>query len=260
MRELDGWFILFQPRYRIPSVFDLHSRGLFSDKPSVTQSYGARLLVNDRLQVALEYRLLKEKRGVSNGVLHAWATEQGILVLQDDMSLDCSAVAEVVGNDAAGREINKIYEQFCKDYMHVDSDRRIDIPALERKLLASLSEAKRLIREELKLKNGKWVASRVPALSGQFFRWQEGKVAEDLFDAYLAQGGVESESTLITKVAQFYTISDTKTSDGLERFDGGKWTSEDEIWECWVGFAGSEDEARRIVQAMEKVFRSVDVS
>jgi hypothetical protein len=37
--------------------------------------------------------------------------------------------------------------------------------------------------------------------------------------------------------------------------DGNQWTSEDEMWDCRIAFAGSEPEDKRVCQTMEAVFR-----
>jgi hypothetical protein len=255
MRAMDGWFLLSQPKYRVPGVFDLHSRGLFREQPSVTHQYGARMLVNEKLHVAVEYRFLKPDNTAHGGTLYTFATRQGVLTLDEKMSLDLIAVNAKVADADAWKEIKKVYEQWCQDYIPMDGQGGVDVPALERKLQASIGEAKRQVREELKRKNGSWVASRAPALAGRFFRWQEGQIAEDLFEVYSVQGGKDTETGLMNKAAQFVTICDTTEPDGLGRADGESWQSEDEIWECWVGFAGSEEEARRVVRSMVMVFR-----
>jgi|WetSurMetagenome_2_1015567.scaffolds.fasta_scaffold321133_1 hypothetical protein len=252
MRAMDGWFLLSQPKYRVPGVFDLHSRGLFREQPSVTHQYGARMLVNEDLRVALEYRFLKPDNTVHEGTFYTFATRQGILILDEKLSLDLIAVNAEVADADAWKEIKGVYEQWCRDYIPTDGQGGVDIPALERKLQASIGDAKKQLREELKRKNGTWVASRAPAQAGRFFRWQEGQMAEDLFEVYTVQGGEDTEAGLIKKAAQLITIYDTTEPDGLVRADGESWHSEDEMWECWVGFAGSEDEARR-------VFRSLDI-
>jgi hypothetical protein len=36
------------------------------------------------LQVAIEYRSIKEERGIVNGVLYAWVTESGIVALRGE--------------------------------------------------------------------------------------------------------------------------------------------------------------------------------
>ncbi len=61
MRPFDGWFVIGETKYRTPSVFDLHNRGYFASEPSVTHQYGARMLVNQQLELAIEYRFLEKK-------------------------------------------------------------------------------------------------------------------------------------------------------------------------------------------------------
>jgi hypothetical protein len=255
MRQLDGWFLLSQPKYRVPGVFDLHKRGLFQEKPNITHRCGARILVDEKLRVGVEFRYLKEDKTVDKGFFYACSTSQGIMILDENRSLDMIALMAEVADAEAWQEVKRVYDQWCRDYIPTLEQGGVDVPAMERKLRASLGEAKKQIREELKRKNGVWVASRAPALVGRFFQWQEGQLAEDLHEVYTVQGGDDSETGLINKAAQFLTICDTTESNGLERADGARWENEDEIWECWIGFAGSEEEAKVVVRSLEKVFK-----
>jgi len=49
----NGWFILQQPQYKTPSVFDLHERGSFTSMPSVTRENDACLIINEDNQVSV---------------------------------------------------------------------------------------------------------------------------------------------------------------------------------------------------------------
>ncbi len=255
MRPLDGWFILSQPKYKVPCIFDLHQRGLFNDQPSVTGSCGGRLLVNEQLRVAVEYRFLVEDRGVHNGMLHSHATRQDILQLGEDLALDLTALHEQVADEEVVQEISRVYSQWCRDYLPVDGEGKIDGSALEQKLRNGLAEAKKQIREELKRRNADWVTNGVATLTGGYYGWRGGKTIKDLFLAYEAEGGADSQAGFIKKMAQFYTVCLTTEPQGLTRSDGVVWQNEDEIWECWLSFAGSEEEAGRVMGAMDSVLR-----
>ncbi len=259
MRPLDGWFVLSQPKYKVPCIFDLHRRGLFNDRPSVTGRCGARLLVNDQLQVAVEYCFLAEDRGVSNGMFHSHVTRQGILQLDEDLALDLIAMHGKVEDEEAVQEISRVYSQWCRDYLPLDGEGKTDRIALEQKMRNGLAEAKKQIREELKRRNADWVNNGVQTLTGGYYGWRRGKTINDLFLAYGDGGGADSEAGFIRKMAQFYTICLTTEPRGLTRPDGVSWQSEDEIWECWLTFAGSEEEALRVMGAMDSVFRAAAV-
>lgn len=64
-----------------------------------------------------------------------------------------------------------------------------------------------------------------------------------------------SKEELIKKIMLFYRIYESDKKEPLRKPDGGIWKDEDEIWECWIGFAGSEQEAKRVCRTMENIFR-----
>ncbi len=51
-----GQFVLYQPKYRTPSIFDLHEGGLFKFLPYISCKSGACLLIAENRQVSLHYR------------------------------------------------------------------------------------------------------------------------------------------------------------------------------------------------------------
>lgn len=256
MRPMDGWFVVSQPKYKVPCIFDLHQRGVFNGRPSVTCACGARLLVNDQIQVAVEYRYLAEERGVIKGMLYSHVTRQGILQLDNDLALDLTAMQGVVSSEVAVEEMSRVYNQWCSDYLPVDDQGKIDRTALEQKLLNNLKESKIQIREELKRRNFDWVTKGVASLTGGYYGWRDWKATKDMFLAYKEAEGADSQEGFIRKMAQFYTVCLTTEPDGLTRHDGVSWQNEDEMWECWLGFAGSEKEAGKVMGAMENVLRS----
>jgi hypothetical protein len=62
-------------------------------------------------------------------------------------------------------------------------------------------------------------------------------------------------NTSIQKAMSFYRIYDSNPQDPMRKPNGDHWKNENEIWECWSGFAGSEDKAKRICQTLEAGFR-----
>jgi hypothetical protein len=80
-------------------------------------------------------------------------------------------------------------------------------------------------------------------------------VKQQLHDHYRDLGGEADETQLIRKITLFNRIYENDGTHLLQKPDGSLWKSEDEIWDCWAGFAGSETEAGRICDAMDAVFR-----
>jgi hypothetical protein len=68
-------------------------------------------------------------------------------------------------------------------------------------------------------------------------------------------GGTGAETELIKRIILFQRVYDCNKQDLMRKPDGGIWKSEDEVWECWIGFAGSEEEAKKVCRTMETVFR-----
>ncbi len=193
---------------------------------------------------------------MSEGRSYRYKTNQGIIKLGSGADLDMTLLCKMVDDADARLEVSRIYAQWCEQYLPKTDDNILDVAALKTKLLSSLEDSKKKIRRELKRQNGSYVVARVPALVGFFFRWQDGALSNEAFDAYCSQGGEEPVNSFIQKVAEFYTICDTKEPGGLERNDGKYWQSDDEIWECWISFAGSEEEANRVCQSLEIVLKA----
>lgn len=246
MRKMDGWFVLSQPKYRIPSVFDLHERGTFSEKPAVTKEFGGRILVDDDLQLALEYRYLIEDRGVRQGRMISHVTQQGLVLLDDACGLDLTKVHQEVVSSEAIEEIGRVYRTWCKDFLPMAADGTLDRAALDNKLCAALNEGRKQLREELRRTHGGWIDRGVAALSGGINGWNRGATLEETYRHYHELGGGDRASGVYRKVAQFYTICESD----LFRPDNETWQNEEEIWECWLAFAGGEEEAWRVMDAL----------
>jgi hypothetical protein len=75
-------------------------------------------------------------------------------------------------------------------------------------------------------------------------------VGDTLFKDYLQRGGEETEAELIRKINLFVRLYE---SDGLVKPNGAAWQSEDELWDCWIAFAGSESEGKRICETIKQV-------
>ncbi len=55
MKIPNGFDVLHQPKYKTPSVFDLHESGRFKTRPAVTKDYGFRLIINEEFQVKMQF-------------------------------------------------------------------------------------------------------------------------------------------------------------------------------------------------------------
>jgi hypothetical protein len=249
-----GWFVLYQPKYKTPSVFDLHERGLFTSMPYVSRKSGAYLLINEDIQVSAYYRCIAEGHQVQGHIAYSYIVHKGIIRLTEDMTLNEEELAGIGESDARD-EIMRVCEEWYKSYIPLQADSTVDKAELDKKLKSSLNEGKKLFREELKRKNSGWIE---PALGGMLWNFRHGLyglVADDLYPDYRTRGGEDTEDGLIRKIQLFDRIYDSDDPDNLLKPDGKRWQSDDEIWDCWIAYSGSESEARRVCQSMEAVYR-----
>ncbi len=253
MKIPGGWFLLHQPKVKVPSVFDLNPKGVFREKPFVTQSQGARVLINEAPDIRLQYLNLTEKRVIEEGISYSWVCESGMIALEADLSLDSKALDEL-GDARLCEAIHQVHQDWYQAYVPTDSDGRTDSEALKQKLENSLADLMQQRRQALAEQNKDWV---LPALPRKIFDFTYGLnlwLGNRLYQEYQAQGGEESHEEMIKKINLFDRVFELEDPEALLRPDGGRWESPRDIWDCWVGFIGSEAEARRVFSAMERIF------
>lgn len=250
----NGWFVLQQPKYKTPSVFDLHERGLFTSMPSVTRESGACLIINEDKQAGVYYKCVAQGHVVQGNTAYSYQVQEGILRLTRDMKLNEKELKDI-GESEIREEIMRVHGEWYKAYVPMQADGAVDIAELNRKLKSSLNEGKRLFREELKRKNSRWVEPVLDIMVWNFRRVLYRLVSGKLYPDYRARGGEDDEDGLIRKIQLFSRIYDSDDPENLLKPDGNRWQSEDEMWDCWIAYAGSESEAKRVCQSMEAVFR-----
>lgn len=252
-----GFYIIHQPKYRIPGVVDLNQRGLFKFRPFVTSSWIYRIIASKELQVKLQYLNLVEKEGTDpeTGYVYKFAVENHLMDLDVNLAIQPDDLAASVPDQSVRENILAGLEEFRTAYIPVDKHKKIDGEGLKKKLLSSIGDRKEMIRKELVNKNGAWVNAAIPRLIQNFRRSFYLKVGDRLFEHYHKMGGGISEDELIRKINQFQRVYENNDDNLMQKPDGGLWKDEDEIWECWVGFAGGEEEAKRICRTMNAVFR-----
>jgi hypothetical protein len=253
------WFVVYQPKYKTPSVFDLHERGWFKERPAVTKDYGFRLMVTPESEVKIQYLHLIERQGVDEdtGNRYSWVNQEIFINLMENLGLDKEELAGNVPDDDIRNQIIKTHEEWYTANVPLGPDGIIDRPQLEEKLRACINEGKDIIRKKLVRKNNSWVQAALPHLIQDFNRGLYQRMSHNLYPDNTARGGEDTEKGLIKKIFTFYRVYEYDESDELLKPDGSRWESEDEIWNCWAGFAGSESEAQRVCSTIENVFRPV---
>ena len=253
----EGFFVIHQPKHKIPGVFDLHERGLFRTRPYVTKDYGYRVIARSDLSVKLQLLRLQEKniKDQKTGEPFSFFVENTLIDLDKELRLKSADLAAYGVNQSVLDEILAAHEEWRNAYIPLNKNKKTDKEGLKKKLLASIAERKEILRKELVRKNSTWVNAAQPRMIQDFRYGLYPWVEDRLYAQYSQMGGTDAEKELITRITLFRRIYECDKQDLMRKPNGGIWKSEDEIWECWIGFAGSEEEAKRVCRTMEAVFR-----
>lgn len=253
----EGYFSIHQPKHKIPGVHDLHERGLFKTRPFVTKDYAYRVIASEGLSVKLQILFLIEKavNDQTTGERYSFFVEETLIDLDEELRLKSEDLAAHGASQSVIDGILAAHEEWRNAYIPVKGNKKTDKEGLKNKLLTSITERKEVIRKELVHKNSAWVNAALPRLTQDFLRGLYLRVEDRLYEQYRQMGGTDEEKVLIKKIILFQRVYDSEKQDVMRKPDGGTWRSEDDIWECWIGFAGSEEEAKRICRTMEAVFR-----
>ena len=105
-----GWYVLYQGEYKTPNVFNLHERGLFRSRPRVAVDLGARLLINEQNNVAIQYMHLIDSITTvdETGEKYLSKLDRDLFPLDDDLKLDEIKLAETISEKTIREEIIKV--------------------------------------------------------------------------------------------------------------------------------------------------------
>jgi hypothetical protein len=249
--------VIYQSNNRTPSVFDLHDRGMFKTRPFVTCDWGFRVLVDDQLDAKLEFVELVEKEATDpeSGEKFGVVLQSVLIDLSKDFRPTPKALAKHVPDKEIRGQLKTSYEQWRDAYVPANEKGDVDREALKKKLASAIAEYRNALRKKLVRKNGAWVESRLAYQVQQFRRYLYPMVSDNLHGEYQKLGGADDERGLVRKVALLQCIYDSEPNDPLRKPDGAAWDNEDEVWECWNGLAGSDEEAKRIGRALLAEFK-----
>jgi hypothetical protein len=256
MRLPEGFYVLHQPKYRTPNVFDLHDRGMFEWRPPVTKEYGFRLIANEKLEVQVQYFQLRQRDVVQAGSNRRYnhVVDEVLLDLNQALELSKRQAKEAIDRSDVLEELQKMLAEWRAAFAPLREDGTMDRTDLEKKIAAVIAERRETRRNELVRRNSPWVYPRVARIRPDFEPAMAPPVLDDLHREYRSRGGEDPPEDLLEKILLFNSVCDTDDKELLLKPDGGNWKNKDEIWECWVGFASSADEAERVCGAMETVF------
>ncbi len=237
-----GWYVLYQPEYKSPNVFNLNEKGLFRKKPFVRKEYGARILVSESLSTSVQYMKLVEKEVVDEkGQAYSCVNMNGLVRIDEDLRLDEKEVSKL--DDDLKEEVRKVYEEWYKSLPKKKDEIKL-------KLRQAVESGKKQYWEYLARRNSSWIEPYLPRMIYDFKNGIYQRIYDMLYEDYKKRGGKESEDELIRRINIFVKLYE---NEGLTKPDGTEWISEEEIWDCWCAFCGSEEEAERICKTMENV-------
>lgn len=251
------FFVINQPKYRVPGILDLHRRGMFRSRPFVTTNWIYRIVADKDLNVKLEYLSLvkKECTDPETNRSYNFAIERHLIDLDQTLMVNAVDLAKAVPDEAIRKSIIEKLEEFRSGYIPLNDQKELDREALEKKISASIQEHQNALRKQLVQKNKDWVDAAVPRLTQDFKRYFYTEVGDRLYARYQQFDGKEEPTELIRKIAFFNRVYDSPGDNTMLKPNGGYWKDEDEAWQCWVGFAGGEEEAKRICRVMDHVLR-----
>ncbi len=255
MRIPKGWFVLYQPEYKSPSVFDLNDLGRFKFFPSVSKPYGARMIVDEIFNIQIQCLYLMEEEYVdqSNGQRYSHVNQELLISLDPDLAMDNEGVKAMVSDRKIVDEIIAVHKEWYESSVPL-KEGEIDREELEKALITAIDRRKKIIFKELERKNHLWIKSVLPRKITDFKRGLYPRMAGELYPQYQQQGGEDDADALIRKINLFSCIYD---DEEMIKPDGTTWRDEDEQWNCWVSLVGSESEANRLTSVMKTVFPPV---
>lgn len=215
------------------------------------QKWGARLLVNDRNDVAIQYMYLVDSNTVNEatGERYLSKLERGLFPLTADLKLDELKLAEVVSENTIREEIIRVYNDWISTFSE-GKGQEINISDIKKTFLPIVERGRKYYLEWLVKNNSSWILPFLPRMIYDFRNFLSRRVSPELFEYYKGIGGNSTEEVLIRKINLFARLYE---GEGLTKPEGTIWLDEDQIWECWIAFSGSEEEAERICETMEKV-------
>ena len=258
MKIPESFFAIYQPKYTVPCVFDLNDRGTFLNRPSTTAPWGFRVVADTDFNVRIQFARLIHRPGIDSqyNKPYSWMVEEVLIDLDDELTPDQESVAGAIPDSEIRSALLDAFSEWRENFIPV-KEGIMDREELNRKLTNAIEECKERIRKELVRKNQQWVYSRVPRRIQDFRYGLYKRVKDRLYLEYSNDGGEDSEKNLVKKIVLFNCVLENCDREDLLKPDGNTWKNENEILQCWIGFAGSEGEAKRVCRAMDTVFRDL---
>lgn len=253
----DGFFVIHKPKSGIPCVFDLHQRGRFKTRPFVTRDWDYRVIAGTDQVIKLQYAHLREENTIDpeTRISYNFLVSDALIDLNENLEPKTKNLSKQVPDKVIREMITAAHAEWRTAYVPMTDKNQTDRQGLEKKIRTSVTESREVSFRQKAKKNSEWVMRALPRLIQDLTYGVYIHVNEELNEQYRQLGGDTDEIQLFHKISLFFRIYEHNGNNLLQKPDDSLWKNEDEIWECWAGFAGSETEAKRICRTMEAVFR-----
>jgi len=184
------------------------------------------------------------------GEKYFFMNKNGLVYLTDDLKLDLSELGKADFDNEIRYEIIKVYNAWFSTFSNGTTDRETFVPEFKKSLPPIIERGKKSSQDWLIRNNAPWIEPFLPRIIYDFRHGVYERINQILYGSYKEEGGCDTEDDLIKKINLFMMIYE---SEGLVKPDGASWRNEDELWDSWVAFAGTETAAKRICRTMEMV-------
>ena len=245
MKVPENFFVIYQPKYTVPCVFDLNDRGTFPDYPSVTGTWGFRVLADTDSHACIQFARLVHGPGKNpqSGKSYEWRVEEAMIDLDDLLTPDAKAVSAKVTDSEIRSMLLDAFNEWHDNFIPM-KDKKVDYEELKQKFANVVDECKERFRKELVRKNQHWVSSNIPRRIHDFKYGLYNHIKERLYQEYQSHGGEDSEPNLIKKISLFNRVLDNFDHEELLKPDGRPGETKTRS-----GSAGSDSQARKMRHA-----------
>jgi hypothetical protein len=133
----NGFYVIHQPKNRIPGVYDLHERGMFKNRPFVTKEWGYRVIANEVLETKMQFLYLVEKNAADpkTGERYSFVLEKILIDLDKHLMPDLTSISELIQNEAVLKETMDAYKEWRNGFVPQKAENQIEQEELNKNYL-----------------------------------------------------------------------------------------------------------------------------
>ncbi|WP_054696241.1 hypothetical protein [Desulfosarcina cetonica] len=167
MKLPEGYVVIYQPKYTVPSVFDLNDCGFFSERPKVSGEWGFRIICDKDCRCKVQAAMLLRQPGKDpdTGRSYEWWVKEAEIALDESLVLDPEAVAQQLSDEEMRSAFITEFNAWHDNLVPLKDDAKVDTDELKKKLAALVADAFDRRRKDLVRRNQHWVLSNIPRRS-----------------------------------------------------------------------------------------------